>query len=66
MGRKVNVDDLVGATEIALRLGIDRKSVHQLRRRHSDFPEPIAQLESALIWSWPDIERWARTTSRLA
>jgi predicted DNA-binding transcriptional regulator AlpA len=65
MGRKVDVDDLVGATEIGQRLGIDRRSVHQLRRRHDDFPEPIAQLESALVWSWPDIERWSRATGRL-
>jgi predicted DNA-binding transcriptional regulator AlpA len=65
MGRKVDVDDLVGATEIGQRLGIDRRSVHQLRRRHDDFPEPIAQLESAMVWAWPDVERWANATGRL-
>jgi predicted DNA-binding transcriptional regulator AlpA len=65
MGRKVDVDDLVGATEIAQRLGIDRRSVHQLRRRHADFPAPIARLESAMVWSWPDVQRWAQRTGRL-
>ena len=65
MGRKVDVEDLVGATEIGQRLGIDRRSVHQLRRRHSDFPGPVAQLESALVWAWPDVETWARRTGRL-
>jgi predicted DNA-binding transcriptional regulator AlpA len=61
----VDVDDLVGATEIGQRLGIDRRSVHQLRRRHTDFPEPVAQLESALVWVWPDVVQWARSTGRL-
>lgn len=65
MGRKVDVDDLVGATEIGQRLGIDRRSVHQLRRRHDDFPEPVARLESALVWSWVDVQRWARATGRI-
>jgi predicted DNA-binding transcriptional regulator AlpA len=61
----VDVDDLVGATEIGQRLGIDRRSVHQLRRRHADFPEPITRLESAMVWAWPDVERWAKATGRL-
>lgn len=65
MGRKVDVDDLVGATEIAHRLGIDRRSVHQLRNRHPEFPKPVAHLESALIWAWLDVEHWARATGRL-
>ncbi|WP_421118564.1 DNA-binding protein [Aquihabitans daechungensis] len=65
MGRKVDVDDLVGATEIGQRLGIDRRSVHQLRRRHDDFPDPVATLESAMVWAWRDVERWAKATGRL-
>lgn len=64
MGRMVDVDHLVGATEIGQRLGIDRRSVHQLRRRHADFPEPVAKLESAMIWAWPEVERWAIATGR--
>lgn len=65
MGRKVDVEDLVGATEIGVRLGIDRRSVHQLHRRHDDFPAPIARLESAMVWSWMDVEQWARATGRM-
>jgi hypothetical protein len=34
------------------------------RRRHADFPQPAKQ-EAALIWAWPDVERWARKTGRL-
>jgi predicted DNA-binding transcriptional regulator AlpA len=66
VARKVPVDELVGASEIAERLGSKRTSlVHDLRRRHSDFPEPVAKLKSALVWAWPDVEAWARKTGRL-
>ncbi len=60
------MDDLVGSTEIAERLGVAHPQlVHDWRRRHPDFPQPVASLRQALIWSWPDVERWARRTGRL-
>jgi hypothetical protein len=31
----------------------------------SGLPEPVAELRQALIWSWPDVERWAKATGRL-
>ena len=66
MGRKVDVNDLVGAAEIAERLGLSHpQSVHGWRRRYPDFPQPIAHLKTALVWNWPDVERWARRTGRL-
>jgi len=66
VGRKVDVDDLIGAHEIAQRLGVGRPQViHEWRRRHRDFPEPIATLKTALIWSWPEIRDWAKRTGRL-
>lgn len=66
MGRKVDVDNLVGTAEIAERLGVSRHQVvHDWRRRHDDFPEPVAKLKRGLIWNWPDVERWARATGRL-
>ena len=59
MGRKVDVDDLVGAYEIAVRLGMARPQViHEWRRRHPDFPEPVAALKTALIWDWNAVETW--------
>lgn len=62
----VESTDLVGATEIAERLALAHGNlVHVWRRRYTDFPEPVAQLRQAMIWSWPDVERWARTTGRL-
>ncbi len=59
--------DLVGAAEIARRLGVGKRQVvHTWRRRYpDDFPEPIAELEQTLVWAWPDVERWARRTGRL-
>lgn len=65
VARKVDVSELVGAAEIADRLGIDRKSVHQLRQRHDDFPDPVARLRQAMVWAWPDVEAWARRTGRM-
>jgi predicted DNA-binding transcriptional regulator AlpA len=66
MGRKVDVDDLVGAHEIAQRLGVARPQVvHEWRRRHRDFPQPVATLKTALIWDWSDVMTWAQQTRRI-
>jgi predicted DNA-binding transcriptional regulator AlpA len=66
MGRRVAAEDLVGAHEIAERLGVARPQVvHDWRRRHADFPQPIAQLKTALIWDWKEVARWAVKTGRL-
>lgn len=60
------MNDLVGATEIAERLGLAHsQTVHTLRRRHDDFPEPVAKLKRAHVWAWPDVEAWAVATGRL-
>lgn len=60
------MDNLVGAAEIAERLSIRHaQSIHTLRRRDPAFPEPVAHLRQALVWSWPDVERWAKATGRL-
>ncbi len=65
VGKKVDVDDLVGAHEIAQRLGVARPQVvHEWRRRHTDFPEPVATLRTALIWEWTDVCAWAKATGR--
>ena len=58
--------DLVGAAEIAERLGVALPQVvHKWRERYPDFPQPVAQLRQALVWSWPDVAAWARSTGRL-
>lgn len=66
MGAPVDPDELVGAAEIAARLGLASTSViHDWRRRHADFPEPVRVLSMGVLWTWPEIERWARATGRL-
>jgi predicted DNA-binding transcriptional regulator AlpA len=56
---------LVGANEIAERLGLSHaQSVHTIRKRHADFPTPIATLKTALIWDFREIEHWAKKTGR--
>lgn len=66
MGRKVDVDELVSAGEIAKRLHLrGRQAVHDWRRRHPDFPAPVAKLDIGLVFAWPDVEKWARRTGRL-
>ena len=60
------VDQLVGAQEIAEALGVARPQVvHEWRKRHPDFPQPIASLTMGLLWNWPEVEAWARKTGRL-
>ncbi len=57
---------LVGAAEIAERLGLASPSVvRDWRRRHPDFPTPVLQLKMGSIWHWPAVEAWARSTGRL-
>lgn len=56
--------ELVGAYEIAHRLGFERTmSVHQLMRdQASGFPAAVARIDPARttwIWWWPDVEKWA-------
>jgi len=67
MGEKsVPARYLVGAHEIADRLGWSHaQSVHTIRKRHADFPEPIARLKTAMVWDWREVEAWAKQTGRL-
>ena len=62
----MDADKLVGAEEIAQRLGVSSvRRVHELRQRNADFPPPLVQLKRTMVWYWPDVERWAKTTGRL-
>lgn len=60
MARIVDPKNLVGAHEIAERLGLAfPNSVHSWRRRHKDFPEPVAKLSVGLIWDWAQVKEWS-------
>jgi transposase-like protein len=65
MSRKLSPDDLVGAHEIAQRLGLAFPNiVHAWRIRYKTFPEPIAVLRAGMIWDWKKVEAWAKMTNR--
>jgi predicted DNA-binding transcriptional regulator AlpA len=65
MGRKVDVDQLVDAAEVARRLGLaGPQVVHNWRRRHADFPSPVARFGHAVVWVWSDVKAWLRRTGR--
>lgn len=67
MGRRLDVDHLVGTAEIAKRLGAKHPElVHDWRRRYDAFPQPVARLKIGLVWYWPEVERWAKATGRLS
>ena len=58
--------DLVGAHETTQRMGVARpQTIHEWHLRHTAFPEPIATLNTVLIWDWRDVERCAAQTGRL-
>jgi hypothetical protein len=66
VSRPIRAEDLVGAGEIAERLGLASASlVHDWTRRYDDFPTPIARLKSGKIWLWPEVKSWATETGRL-
>lgn len=63
---RVDISELVGTKEIAERLGVARPAViHDWRRRHTDFPEPLATVSGVHLWRWSDVKRWAKLTGRL-
>lgn len=66
MAHRVDPKDLVGANEIARRLGRAHSTVvHAWHRDIKDFPAPIAILKMGKIWDWTEVELWARKTKRL-
>jgi hypothetical protein len=64
---RVEVEQLVTASEIARRLGRSRQSVQQLiagTRGPGGFPEPADWVRGARLWSWSAVESW--TTEALS
>jgi hypothetical protein len=63
VARLIDPKNLVGAHEIARRLGLAfPNSVHTWRRRHADFPQPVAELQMGKVWDWVEVEKWFKTT----
>ena len=57
--------DLVGATDIASRLGCDDAQIYSWQGRHTNFPKPwLVVNKRTKIWLWSDIVRWITKTGR--
>ncbi len=57
--------ELVVQLDIAKRLGVTKQRVAQLVTR-DDFPSPLGVLGRSTVWRWGDVERWAKSTGRVA
>lgn len=67
MGRKIDVDDLIDANEVARLLGLaHRNSVTTYLNRYPDMPRPTVEIRGSRIrlWSRPEIMNWAARTGR--
>lgn len=65
VSKKIDPKNIVGAHEIAERLGLSFPNVvHTWRKRHRDFPEPVAVLHAGLVWDWNEVRDWLKATHR--
>lgn len=61
MGDEVDIDDLVGAAEVAAILRLSHpSSVTTYLHRYPDFPRPVVDLAASRVrlWRRQDIEDW--------
>jgi hypothetical protein len=58
--------ELVSVSELATRARRPISTVQSWRRRHRDFPQPVASLAAGPVWRWPTVQNWIddRTTRR--
>lgn len=67
MSRKIDVDDLIDANEVARLLGLaHRNSVTTYLNRYPDMPRPTVEIRGSRIrlWSRPEIVNWATRPGR--
>ena len=66
MGRTVDLDDLMDATDVANLIGVTNANVVGVyRRRYDDFPAPVIAKGRCVLWLRSDVEAWAREKGRL-
>lgn len=61
MPRRVLLDDLIDARDVARILGLaQRNTVSQYQRRYPEMPRPVLDLGAGRpsLWLRPQIERW--------
>jgi len=61
------LDDLVAGVDIADRLGVRPPAVSNWQVRYADFPAPVVRIGrgNLPIFSWEQVERWAKKTGKL-
>lgn len=55
---KVNTEDLVSSSEIAILLGVGNSAVSNWKVRYDDFPAPVVVLNGIPIYLIQDIGKW--------
>lgn len=63
MGKRVDLDDLIDAAEVAEILGLARaNSVYVYQARYSDMPRPVLDRgpRQAKLWLRSEVEAWNR------
>lgn len=66
MPRRVLVDDLIDARDVAELLGLaHRNTVSTYQARYPDMPRPVVNLGPGrpMLWLRPEIERWQAKTA---
>ena len=69
MSRRVLVDDLIDARDVAEILGLaHRNTVSEYQARYQDMPRPVVNLGRGrpMLWLRPEVERWAAGRERRA
>lgn len=59
-----NGSELVSVAEIAVRANRPINTIQSWRRRHDDFPEPMASLAAGPVWLWPVVDAWIQGRGR--
>lgn len=55
---------LLGQVEIAQRGCVQRPVVNMWRKRHPDFPAPVAELATGPVFWGPEVDAWLERTGR--
>jgi predicted DNA-binding transcriptional regulator AlpA len=67
MPRRVIVDDLIDARDVAEILGLaHRNTVSEYQARYPEMPRPVVNLGRGrpMLWLRPEVERWAAGRQR--
>jgi hypothetical protein len=63
MDSTIDIQNIAGTAEIALRLGCPKQQIHALRKR-ADFPKPFMTLLATPLWDLRDIDSFLTTWKR--